>query len=276
MSHKNRAKISTFDTIVSMKIISWNVNGFRAWNQKKGALEFINSIEQPDIFCLQETKAQPEQIDTSLFPDYPYSYLHSAEKKGYSSTAVFSKTEPIKVWYGMDDSPIENEGRIINAEFEDFILVTVYTPNSKNDLSRVDLRHQKWDKAFLAHIKKLEEQKPVVVCGDLNVAHTPIDLARPEANKTTEKKPGSAGFTNKERERFSDFMDAGFIDTFRYLHPEKIQYSWWSYRAAARARNVGWRIDYFITSKILASKISEAIIYDQTTGSDHCPIGIVI
>lgn len=276
MSHKNRAKISTFDTIVSMKIISWNVNGFRAWNQKEGTLEFINSIEQPDIFCLQETKAQPEQIDTRLFPDYPYSYLHSAEKKGYSSTAVFSKTEPIKVWYGMDDSPIENEGRIINAEFEDFILVTVYTPNSKNDLSRVDLRHQKWDKAFLAHIKKLEEQKPVVVCGDLNVAHTPIDLARPEANKTTEKQPGSAGFTDKERERFSDFMNAGFIDTFRYLHPEKIQYSWWSYRAAARARNVGWRIDYFLTSKILASKIHEAIIYDQITGSDHCPIGIVI
>lgn len=259
-----------------MKIISWNVNGFRAWNQKEGALEFINSLEQPDIFCFQETKAQPEQIDTSLFLDYPYSYLYSAEKKGYSSTAIFSKTEPTKVWYGMDDSPIANEGRIINAEFNDFILVTVYTPNSKNDLARLNLRYDYWDTAFLKHIQKLEKKKPVIVCGDLNVAHTPIDLARPDANKTTATKPGSAGFTDQERERFSDFLSAGFIDSFRHLYPEKVQYTWWSYRAAARARNVGWRIDYFLTSPLLESKIKDAIIYDHVTGSDHCPVGIVL
>lgn len=259
-----------------MKIISWNVNGFRAWNQKEGALEFINEVEQPDIFCLQETKAQPEQIDTSLFPDYPYSYLHSAEKKGYSSTAVFSKIEPVKVWYGMDHSPIENEGRIINAEFDDFILVTVYTPNSKNDLARLALRYNDWDTAFLKHLKKLEKKKPIIICGDLNVAHTPIDLARPDANKTTKRKPGSAGFTDQERERFADFLNAGFIDSYRELYPEKIQYSWWSYRAFARDRNVGWRIDYFLTSAKLKEEIKDAIIYDQTTGSDHCPVGIIL
>ena len=259
-----------------MKIISWNVNGFRAWNQKEGALDFFNKIEQPDIFCLQETKAQPEQIETSLFPDYPFAYLHSAEKKGYSSTAIFSKIKPIKVWYGMKDSPIENEGRIINTEFEKFILVTVYTPNSKNDLARLDVRYDQWDTSFLKHMKNLEKKKPIIVCGDLNVAHTDIDLARPDANKTTEKKPGSAGFTDKERERFNDFLDAGFIDSYRALHPEKIQYTWWSYRAAARARNVGWRIDYFLTSKKIEPKIQESYIYDQVTGSDHCPVGINI
>lgn len=259
-----------------MKIISWNVNGFRAWNQKEGVLEFINNDEQPDIFCLQETKAQPDQIDTTLFPDYPYSYLHSAEKKGYSSTAVFSKTEPIRVWYGMKDSPIENEGRIINAEYEKFILVTVYTPNSKPDLARLELRHEKWDTAFLKHLQKLEKKKPVVICGDLNAAHQSMDLARPDANKTTETKPGTAGFTDKEREGITNYIKAGFIDTFRELHPEKVQYSWWSYRAAARERNVGWRIDYFLTSKMLNKQISKAIIFDKVTGSDHCPVGIDI
>jgi exodeoxyribonuclease-3 len=259
-----------------MKIISWNVNGFRAWNQKEGALEFINKVERPDIFCLQETKAQPEQIDTTLFPDYPYSYLHSAEKKGYSSTAIFSKTEPIKVWHGMNNSPIENEGRIINAEFDNFILVTVYTPNAKPDLARLALRYQEWDLAFLVHLKNLEEKKPVIICGDLNVAHTEIDLARPDGNKTTKTKPGSPGFTDQARERFSDFIQAGFIDSFRALYPEKIQYSWWSYRAFARDRNVGWRIDYFLTSSHLKEKIKDAIIYDQVTGSDHCPVGIIL
>lgn len=259
-----------------MKIISWNVNGYRAWNQKEGVLDFINKNEQPDIFCLQETKAQPGQIDTSLFPDYPYRYLHSAEKKGYSGTAIFSKTEPKKVWYEMDNSPIEDEGRIINAEFEKFILITVYTPNSKPDLARVDLRHEQWDTAFLKHIQNLETKKPVIVCGDLNVAHMPIDLARPDANKTTATKPGTAGFTDKEREGINNFINAGFIDTFRSFYPEKIQYSWWSYRAAARERNVGWRIDYFLASKKIMPKISEAIIYDQAMGSDHCPVGIVV
>jgi len=255
-----------------MKIISWNVNGFRAWNQKEGALEFINENEQPDIFCLQETKAQPEQIDGSLFADYPFQYFHSAEKKGYSSTAMFSKIKPIKVWYGMNNSPIENEGRIINAEFEEFILITVYTPNAKPDLARVDLRHKEWDTAFLKHMKKLEKKKPIIVCGDLNVAHHNIDLARPDANKTTATKPGSPGFTDKEREGMNNFIKAGFIDTFRKIYPEKIQYTWWSYRAGARARNVGWRIDYFLTSPNIHNK--DAIIYDQITGSDHCPIGL--
>ncbi len=259
-----------------MKIISWNVNGFRAWNQKPGAVDFFNNDEQPDIFCLQETKAQPDQIDTTLFPDYPYTYLHSAEKKGYSSTAIFSKTEPLRVWYGMENSPIENEGRIINAEFDDFILVTVYTPNAKPDLARLDLRYNEWDVAFLEHLQELEAIKPIVVCGDFNVAHQPIDLARPDANKTTATKPGGPGFTDKEREGMTNFLDAGLIDSFRYLYPEKIQYTWWSYRAGARAKNVGWRIDYFLISGPLQEKMSDAIIYDQTTGSDHCPVGIIL
>ncbi len=259
-----------------MKIISWNVNGFRAWNQKPGTLDFLNVDEQPDIFCLQETKAQPEQIDTTLFPDYPHIYLHSAEKKGYSSTAIFSKHKPLKVWYGMNNSPIDNEGRIINAEFETFILVTVYTPNAKPDLARLELRHDSWDTAFLKHLKKLKKKKPVVVCGDFNVAHTEIDLARPENNKTTEKKPGSPGFTDKERIGMANFLNAGFIDSYRYLYPEKIQYTWWSYRANARANNVGWRIDYFLTSQQLTPHIQDAIIYDTVLGSDHCPVGIIL
>ncbi|MGB0925257.1 MAG: exodeoxyribonuclease III [Minisyncoccia bacterium] len=272
-----------------MKIISWNVNGIRAWANKDGVTDFIEKNEQPDVFCLQETKAQPEQIQkltghdqltsdiqTQLFADYPYHYWHSAEKKGYSSTGIISKTEPIRVWYGMENSPIKNEGRIINAEFEKFILVNVYTPNSKNDLARLPLRYEQWDTAFLAHMKELEKQKPVIVCGDLNVAHKPIDLARPDANKTTDKKPGSAGFTDQERERFSDFLNAGFIDSFRELYPERVQYSWWSYRAFARERNVGWRIDYFLTSQTIKKNIIDATIYDEQVGSDHCPVGLEI
>lgn len=258
-----------------MNIISWNINGIRAWKDKDGALDFINKNTQIDLVCFQETKAQPEQItDLSLFPEFPFQYWHSAEKKGYSSTGIISKIEPIKVWYGMNNSPIENEGRIINAEFQDFILVTVYTPNSKNDLSRLDLRYEQWDKAFLKHMKKLEKKKPIIVCGDFNVAHEPIDLARPDSNKTTEKKPGSAGFTDKERERFSDFLKAGFIDSFRFLYPEKVQYSWWSYRAFARERNVGWRIDYFLISSKLKNNITEALVHDDIIGSDHCPVSI--
>ncbi len=260
-----------------MKLISWNINGIRAWKDKESTLDFFEKREQPDIFCLQETKAQREQItELGLFPDYPFQYFHSAERKGYSSTALFSKIEPLKVWYGMKHSPIENEGRIINAEFETFILVTVYTPNAKPDLARLPLRYDDWDTAFLKHMKHLEKKKPVIVCGDLNVAHTEIDLARPDANKTTASKPGNPGFTDQERERFGDFLKAGFIDTFRELYPEKIQYSWWSYRAFARERNVGWRIDYVLTSKSLKKNIKNAIIYDQQTGSDHCPVGINI
>ncbi len=270
-----------------MKIISWNINGIRAWKDKPGTLDFITK-ENADIVCFQETKAQGEQIEAltgknellqkkeHLFTDYPFHYWHSAEKKGYSSTGIISKIEPQKVWYGMDNSPIENEGRIINAEFEKVILVNVYTPNAKGNLSRLPLRYDEWDKAFLKHLKKLEKQKPVIVCGDFNVAHQEIDLARPEGNRTTATKPGSAGFTDQERERFSDFIEAGFIDSFRFLHHEKIQYSWWSYRAQARERNVGWRIDYFLVSQSLKEKIQEAIIYDTITGSDHAPIGLEI
>ncbi len=270
-----------------MKILSWNINGIRAWKDKEGTLDFI-SASQADIVCFQETKAQVDQIEKltgegellkekdHLFQDFPFHYWHSAEKKGYSGTGIISKIEPKVVWYGMDNSPLENEGRVINAEFEDFILITVYTPNSKNDLARLPLRYNEWDRAFLKHMQKLEQKKPVIVCGDLNVAHSEIDLARPDGNKTTATKPGSAGFTNEERERFSDFLEAGFIDTFRFLHPKTVKYSWWSYRAFARKRNVGWRIDYFLSSQSLKNKIKKAEIHDEVTGSDHCPVSLEI
>lgn len=259
-----------------MKIISWNVNGIRAWQQKEGTLDFITHQENPDIFCVQETKAQPEQIDPELFVEFPYRYFNSAEKKGYSGTAIFSKVEPLQVEYGIKNKDYDAEGRVITAEFEKFFLVNVYTPNAKPDLARLEYRHSEWDQEFLKHLQKLEKKKPVVVCGDLNVAHNDIDIARPDANRTTATQPGSPGFTDKEREGFTNLVDAGFIDTFRHLSPEKVQYSWWSYRAGARARNVGWRIDYFLTSPKLKKQIKKATIYDQITGSDHCPVGIEI
>lgn len=261
-----------------MKIISWNVNGIRAWREKDGTLDFVQKVEQPDIFCIQESKAQPEQI-TDIFPEYAYQYLNSAEKKGYSGTGIFSKIEPISVNYGLPTLPKneqDTEGRVITLEFKKFFIITVYTPNSKPDLARLSYRYDIWDKAFLKHMKKLEKKKPVIVCGDLNVAHEPIDIARPDNNKTTATKPGSPGFTNQERERFSDFLNAEFIDTYRHLYPEKIQYSWWSYRAGARKNNVGWRIDYFLISPELTKKLEKAAIYDQALGSDHCPVGIEI
>lgn len=259
-----------------MKIISWNVNGIRAWQEKKGTLDFVDQVENPDIFCVQETKAQPEQISEELFAEFPYRYLNSAEKKGYSGTGIFSKIEPLQVEFGIKNNKYDAEGRVITAEFKKFFLVNVYTPNAKPDLARLEYRYTDWDKEFLKHLQKLETKKPVVVCGDLNVAHNDIDIARPDANRTTEKNPGSPGFTDKEREGFTNFVNAGFIDSFRYLYPEKIQYSWWSYRAGARARNVGWRIDYFLTSKKLQKNIKNAVIYDQMLGSDHCPVGIEI
>lgn len=259
-----------------MKIISWNVNGIRAWQQKDGTLDFVDNKENPDIFCVQETKAQPEQIDEELFPEFPYRYLNSAEKKGYSGTGIFSKIEPLNVGYGIKNKMYDTEGRVITAEFPKFFLVNVYTPNSKPDLARVDFRHDDWDKEFLKHLKKLETKKPVIVCGDLNVAHNDIDIARPDANRTTDTKPGSPGFTDKERAGFDNLLAAGFIDTFRAMYPGTVRYSWWSYRAFARKRNVGWRIDYFLTSKKLETKITDAIIYDHIHGSDHCPVGIEI
>jgi len=282
---------------MNTKIISWNVNGIRAWIQKSGTVDFIEEEQRPDIFCVQETKAQKEQIgeffekeDTTLFdtknsnvkkgklfPDYKYHFWNSADKKGYSGTAVFSKMKPLSESYGLGTLKKEEqdkEGRVVTLEFKDFFLVNVYTPNSKHGLLRLKYRYNTWDKAMLNHIKKLEKEKPVILCGDMNVAHKEIDLANPETNKTTKSNPGNPGFTDQERERFEDIMSADFIDTFRLLHPKEIKYTWWSYRAMARERNIGWRIDYFLTSKSLKKRIKKAEIFDLTTGSDHCPISL--
>ncbi len=248
-----------------MKIISWNVNGIRACI-KKGFLKFVKK-EDPDILCLQEVKAHPEQVDMNL-SSYEHHYWNSAERKGYSGVAIFSKTKPLAIKNGI--GLLDEEGRVITLEFEDFYLVNVYVPNSKRGLERLDFRYKEWEPKFLKYLKSLK--KPVVVCGDLNVAHEEIDIARPKNNKTTATRPGNPGFTDKERKRFSDLISAGFIDTFRYLHPEKIKYSWWSYMANSRAKNIGWRIDYFLASKSLSKKIKKADILDEVMGSDHCPV----
>lgn len=261
-----------------MKAISWNVNGFRAWKEKEGAVDFLLS-ENPDFICLQETKAQPEQISdfaAELFPKHTYQYFNSAIKKGYSSTAIFSKEKPLSISNEIKGLDLAlDEGRVITAEFENYYLVTVYTPNSKPDLSRVDYRHQEWDVQFLNYLQKLEKKKPVIVCGDLNVAHTEIDLKNPKSNRTTEKNPGNPGFTDKEREGFTNYVTQGFIDTFRHLYPDTTdRYSWWSYRFGARANNAGWRIDYFLISNSLKEKLTDAKIHDNITGSDHCPVSV--
>jgi len=264
-----------------MKIISWNVNGIRAVHNKGLFIPFVEKY-QPDILCLQETKAQQDQSEVDL-PDYE-EYWNSAEKKGYSGTAIFTKIKPLAVINGFPDDIISKfnitndkygdptkEGRVMAAEFDNLIVLTVYTPNSKGDLSRLDLRYKHWDKAFLAYAKRLEEKKPVVFCGDLNVAHKEIDLANPKPNV------GKHGFTNEERERFQDFLDAGFIDTFRLLNPNKTDaYSWWTHWANARARNVGWRIDYFLVSGSLKDKLKSADIHADVMGSDHCPVSITL
>lgn len=262
-----------------MKLYSWNVNGIRAVLNKGDFQKFL-AEHDPDVLCLQETKAQRDQFEIDL-PNYE-EYWFSAIKKGYSGTAIFSKVKPLQVVNGFPEDIIEqfnvkgdtygnpnDEGRVMAAEFEKFWVLTVYTPNSKGDLSRLELRHKSWDKAFLAYAKKLEETKPVVFCGDLNVAHTEIDLANPKANV------GKHGFTNEEREGFDNFLNAGFIDTFRTLHPDqKDAYSWWTHWANARARNVGWRIDYWLASKGLKDKIKAAAIHPDVMGSDHCPVSI--
>ena len=246
--------------------------------------------ENPDIICFQETKAQPEQIEEYFssenklfgegevkFSEYKYHFLNSAERKGYSGTAIFSKIKPINYEIGLPTlKECLNEGRVQTLEFEKFFLVNVYTPNSKHELTRLEYRYQEWDKAFLKHLKNLEKKKPVIACGDLNVAHQEIDLKNPQSNKTTKTKPGNPGFTDQERERFGDFLKAGFIDTFRFLYPEKIKYSWFSYRAMARERNVGWRIDYFLVSKSLKKDILEAEVHSEIYGSDHTPISLKI
>lgn len=253
-----------------MKLISWNVNGIRA-ALGKGFLDFLHN-EAPDILCLQETKAHPEQVDQHVVNHDLYkTYWSSAEKKGYSGTAIFTKTEPLNVTYGIGIKEHDNEGRVITCKFEKYFLVNVYVPNSGVDgLARLGYR-QEWDKDFLKYLKKLEETKPVILCGDLNVAHQEIDLARPKENTK------SAGFTPEERTGMDNFINSGFIDTFRHFYPtETAKYSWWSYRAGARERNVGWRIDYFLVSENLKDKLKEAFILPDVHGSDHCPVGIVI
>lgn len=261
-----------------IKIYSWNVNGIRAVIRRGDFQKFIET-HQPDILCLQETKAQKGQAEIDL-PDYD-EFWNSAAKPGYSGTAIFTKIKPLQVINGFPEDFAKkyefidgetrdsaNEGRVVAAEFDKFWLVTVYTPNSKDDLSRIPLRHKHWDPAFLAYVKQLEKTKPVVFCGDLNVAHTPDDLARPKENE------GKKGYTDEEREGFQNFIDAGFVDTFRLFTKGNGHYSWWTHWANARARNVGWRIDYFLASKSLAPKIKDAKIHADVMGSDHCPVSI--
>ena len=245
-----------------MKFISWNVNGIRAV-LKKGFLDFIDE-HNPDIICLQETKAHKEQVNINL-DSYPFNYWNSAVKKGYSGTAVFSKKEPLNVIYDMGIESHDQEGRLITLEFGKYFLVTVYTPNSKRELLRLEYR-QKWDSDFLKFVKELEKKKPVIFCGDLNVAHKEIDLKNPKTNHR------NAGFTDEERMGFDNYINAGFIDTFREFEKGEGYYTWWSYMFQARSRNVGWRIDYFCISKVLRSILKNAYILKDVMGSDHAPI----
>ena len=249
-----------------MKFISWNVNGLRAC-VGKGFLDFFKETDA-DIFCLQETKLQAGQIDLEL-PGY-HQYWNYAEKKGYSGTAIFSKEEALQVTHGIGVEEHDHEGRVITLEYPDFYFVTVYTPNSQNELARLDYR-MKWEDDFLYYLKKLEETKPVIFCGDLNVAHREIDLKNPKPNRK------HAGFTDEERGKFTALVEAGFIDTFRYFYPDlEGVYSWWSYRFSARAKNAGWRIDYFLTSASLKDRLQDAFIYTEVMGSDHCPVGLLL
>lgn len=249
-----------------MKLISWNVNGIRAC-VNKGFEEFFNSIDA-DVFCIQETKCQPEQIELN-FDSYK-AYWNSAERKGYSGTAVFSKTEPLSVKYGIGIEEHDNEGRVITLEFESCYVVTIYTPNSKRGLERLDYR-QLWEDEIRKYLLSLSTQKPVIMCGDLNVAHNEIDLKNPKSNI------GNAGFTYEERDKMSELLASGFTDSFRYKYPNKTDaYSWWSYMGKARERNVGWRLDYFIVSDSIKDKINDAYIYPEIFGSDHCPVGLDI
>jgi exodeoxyribonuclease-3 len=253
-----------------MKLVSWNVNGIRAVAKK----DFFNDLQQmlPDILCLQETKAQDDQVSEVLgqVSDY-FHYSNSAEKKGYSGTAVISKIEPLEVEKGIGIAEHDDEGRVLTLEYRDFYLVNVYVPNSGNDLKRLDYR-QEWDLAFFNYLKNLEKTKPVVTCGDFNVAHREIDIARPKANYNK-----SAGFMQEEIDGMDRYTGGGFVDTFRHFYPHKTEaYSWWSYRAGARPKNIGWRIDYFLVSESLLPSLSGAEILSDVMGSDHCPVQIVI
>lgn len=249
-----------------MKMISWNVNGLRAC-VTKGFKDFFNSIDA-DIFSIQETKLQEGQIDFA--PEGYFAYWNYAEKKGYSGVAVFTKKEPISVFYGMGIDEHDHEGRLITLEFEDLYHITAYVPNSQDKLARIDYR-MKWEDDILDYMKKLEEKKPVILCGDLNVAHNEIDLKNPKTNRK------NAGFSDEERGKFTKLINSGFTDTFRYFYPDKEGiYSWWSYRANARKNNAGWRIDYFIVSECLNDRLVDAKIYTEIMGSDHCPVELEI
>ena len=249
-----------------MKLISWNVNGLRAC-MGKGFMDFFQEADA-DIFCIQESKLQEGQISLEL-PGY-YQYWNYAEKKGYSGTAIFTKKEPVSVAYGIGMEEHDKEGRVITLEYEDFYMVTVYTRNSQDGLARRDYR-MRWEDDFLAYLKGLEAKKPVIFCGDLNVAHKEIDLKNPKTNRK------NAGFTDEERAKFSGLLESGFVDTFRHFYPElEGAYSWWSYRFHAREKNAGWRIDYFLVSPSLKDRLEDALIYKDVFGSDHCPVGLLL
>ena len=249
-----------------MKLISWNVNGLRAC-LTKGFTEFFTQIDA-DIFCVQETKMQEGQVEIN-FSGYE-KYWNFAVKKGYSGTAVFTRIQPISVVYGMNNAEHDQEGRLITLEFDEFFLVNVYTPNSQRDLMRLDYR-MKWEDDFRAYLQQLDQTKPVIVCGDINVAHQEIDLKNPKTNKR------NAGFTDEERGKFTELLQGGFTDSFRLLYPDKeLAYTWWSYMMGARARNIGWRIDYFLISNRLREHVKDAVIYPDIMGSDHCPVGLQI
>ena len=248
-----------------MKFISWNVNGLRACVGKEFEQQFKDL--DADFFCLQETKMQAGQLDLS-FPGYE-SYWNYADKKGYSGTAIYTKHKPLSVTYGIDIDEHDHEGRVITLEMEDFYLVTVYTPNSQDGLRRLEYR-MKWEDDFQAYLHKLDEKKPVIVCGDMNVAHQEIDLKNPKTNRK------NAGFTDEEREKMTQLLSNGFIDTFRTLYPEQVTYSWWSYRFRARETNTGWRIDYFLISERLKDRLEDAKIHTEIMGSDHCPVEIIL
>ena len=247
--------------LIRMRLISWNVNGLRAC-EGKGFSEVFKSLDA-DFFCLQETKMQAGQLDLQ-FESYE-SYWNYADKKGYSGTAVFTRLKPLKVTYGIGIDEHDHEGRVITLEMDTFFLVTVYVPNSQDELKRLDYR-MRWEDDFLSYIKRLDAIKPVIVCGDLNVAHKEIDLKNPKTNRR------NPGFTDEEREKFSQWLDSGFTDTFRFLYPEQVTYSWWSYRFRAREKNTGWRIDYFVVSSRINDQIADAKIHTEIMGSDHCPV----
>lgn len=249
-----------------MKLVSWNGNGIRACVQK-GFEDTFKTLDA-DIFCIQESKMQAGQLDLSL--DGYYQYWNYAEKKGYSGTAIFTKQEPVQVFYGMNMEEHDKEGRVITLEFDTFYMVTVYTPNSQNELARLDYRME-WEDAFRNYLLVLNQKKPVIVCGDMNVAHREIDLKNPKTNRK------NAGFTDEERGKFTELLKSGFVDTYRYLYPDtEGVYSWWSYRFSARAKNAGWRIDYFLVSDTVKDKIQEAKIHMEIMGSDHCPVELEI